>query len=160
MPNPLPPIEPGRDLVLEREVDVPPHLLWAAWTRPEHVKHWFAPAPWSITECQIDLRPGGAFSFVMRSPEGELSPNDACYLEVVPNQRLVWTDALKPGFRPSENPFMTAAITLEPRGNGTLYRAVAYHRDASVRDEHEAMGFFEGWGQVLDQLVQYAKTKM
>jgi uncharacterized protein YndB with AHSA1/START domain len=148
-------INPKLDLLLEREVDVPHELVWKAWTRPEHVKQWFAPRPFKIVECEIDLRPGGTFSFVMESPDGEKFPNTGCYLEVVPNEKLVWTDALQPGYRPSENPFFTAVVTLEPRGNRTLYRAVAIHRDEAGRQQHEAMGFHDGWGTVLTQLVEY-----
>jgi hypothetical protein len=62
--------DPKLDLVLERVIDVPRELVWAAWTRPEHVKHWLTPRPWTVSECEIDLRPGGMFRFVMRSPEG------------------------------------------------------------------------------------------
>jgi uncharacterized protein YndB with AHSA1/START domain len=150
--------DPRLDLVLQREIDVPHELVWAAWTQPEHLVKWFAPAPWSITECEVDLRPGGMLRFVMQSPEGQEYPNVGCYLEIVPNERLVWTDALLPGYRPSEEPFFTAVMTLEPRGTGTLYTAVALHRDEVGRKKHEEMGFHEGWGMVLDQLVAYIKT--
>ena len=63
------------DLVLERVVDVSPELVWMAWTQPEHLKKWFTPAPWTTVECVIDLRPGGEFRTVMKSPEGALYPN-------------------------------------------------------------------------------------
>jgi hypothetical protein len=63
--------DPELDLVLERVVDVPPELIWKAWTQPEHLKQWFVPRPWTITECEIDLRPGGVFRMVMRPPDGE-----------------------------------------------------------------------------------------
>ena len=150
--------DPKLDLVLERVVDVPRELVWAAWTRPEHLRKWFTPAPWTVADCEIDLRPGGIFRTVMRSPEGKEFPNIGCYLEVVPNERLVWTDALLPGYRPAENPFMTAIITLESQGNGTRYTAVAIHRDDAGRKKHEDMGFYQGWGKALDQLVAHVKT--
>jgi uncharacterized protein YndB with AHSA1/START domain len=150
--------DPKLDLVLEREIDVPAHVLWAAWTRPEHLSKWFAPAPWTIVHCDIDVRPGGKFHFVMRSPEGQDYPTTGCYLEVVENRRLVWTDALLPGYRPSENPFFTAVVTMAPAGNGTRYKAVAVHRDEATRKKHEEMGFHEGWGQVLEQMVEFART--
>ena len=151
--------DPKLDLVLERTVDVAPELVWEAWTKPEHVREWFAPKPWTITSCEIDLRPGGALRFTMRSPEGEEYPNVACYLEVVPKERLVWTDALLPGYRPSQEPFFTAVVTIEPAdGGGTRYTAIAIHRDEENRRKHEEMGFHEGWGQVLDQLVEYARS--
>ena len=149
---------PRLDLVLERVVDVPRELVWAAWTRPEHLRKWFTPAPWTVADCEIDLRPGGIFRTVMRSPEGKEFPNIGCYLEVVPNERLVWTDALLPGYRPAENPFMTAIITLESQGKGTRYTAVAIHRDDAGRKKHEEMGFYQGWGKALDQLVAHVKT--
>lgn len=150
-------INPELDLVLERVVDVPRARLWEAWTRPEHVKQWFAPAPWSISECEIDLRPGGKFYTVMQSPEGKEFPNAGCYLEIVPGEKLVFTDALKPGYRPSENPFFTAVITFQDEAGGTRYRAVAVHADPEGRKRHEEMGFHDGWGQVLDQLVAFVK---
>lgn len=151
--------DPQRDLVLERVVDVPPELVWQAWTRPEHLQEWFVPRPWSIAECEIDLRPGGTFRVVMRNPEGEIQPSTpGCYLEVVENRRLVWTDALGPGYRPSAEPFFTAIVTMEPEGSGTRYVARAIHGNPDNRKKHEEMGFYEGWGTVLDQLVEYVKT--
>jgi len=95
---------------------------------------------------------------VMRSPEGEEHPHVGCYLEIVPNERLVWTDALLPGYRPAENPFITAIVTLEARGKGTRYTATALHRDTAERTRHEEMGFYGGWGKALDQLVAHSKT--
>jgi uncharacterized protein YndB with AHSA1/START domain len=92
----------------------------------------------------------------MRSPGGEVHPNVGCFLEIIPNQRLVFTDALHPGFRPSENPLITAAVPLESQGKGTRYTAVAIHRDEAGRKKHEERGFDEGWEKVLDPLVDYA----
>jgi uncharacterized protein YndB with AHSA1/START domain len=150
--------DPKLDLVLERVIDVPRELVWAAWTKPEHVSQWFTPRPWTVSDCEIDLRPGGIFRTVMRSPDGKEFPNVGCYLEVVPNERLVWTDALLPGYRPSEKPFFTAIVTLEVQGTGTKYTAIAIHRDEAGRKRHEEMGFHSGWATALDQLVAYAKT--
>lgn len=152
--------DPKLDLVLERVVDVPRELVWKAWTTPEHLLPWFCPRPWTTIDCEIDLRPGGIFRTVMRSPEGQEFPNVGCYLEVVPNERLIWTDALLPGYRPSPEPFMTAVLTLEPSGAGTRYVATAIHRDEAGRKKHEEMGFHEGWGTVIDQLVDYVKKEM
>lgn len=148
------PVDPDRDLVLERVVPVRPDLVWRAWTTPEHLMRWFTPAPWRTIRCEIDLRPGGIFKTVMQGPDGEVMDGDpGCYLEVVPGRRLIWTDALGPGFRPNPAAFFTAAITLEPVGSGTRYRAHAMHRDAATRKQHEDMGFAHGWGAALDQLV-------
>ena len=155
--------DPRLDLVLERVVPVPREKVWAAWTQPEHVKKWFTPRPWMTTECEIDLRPGGIFRTVMRGPEGEEFNNIGCWLEVVPNERLSWTDALLPGYRPAAvesgchlGSFMTAFILLAPEGKGTRYTAIAIHRDPEARKKHEEMGFHDGWGTCLDQLVEYS----
>jgi uncharacterized protein YndB with AHSA1/START domain len=155
--------DPKRDLVLERVVAVPPALVWAAWTTPEHIKKWFTPAPWSTVECEIDLRPGGIFRTVMRSPEGQEFPNLGCYLELVEGERLVWTTALGPGYRPGQGALtpkeallFTAVITMEPAGKdggSTRYVATVIHGDEASRNKHEAMGFHDGWGAALDQLV-------
>ncbi len=153
-----PKIDPKLDLVLERVVDVRPALVWKAWTEPEHLMRWFTPRPWETVACEIDLRPGGIFSTTMRSPEGEVMPaNPGCYLEVVDNRRLVFTDALGPGFRPKGEGFMTATILLEPEGAGTRYTAIVKHADVDARRKHEQMGFLDGWGTALDQLVELAK---
>jgi uncharacterized protein YndB with AHSA1/START domain len=156
------PIDPTLDLVLEREVDVAPELIWKAWTTPELLKQWFAPKPFETPECEIDLRPGGAFRSVMRSPDGEEFDNVGCYLEVVPNERLSWTSMLGADYRPAAiDPAelqMTAVVELRPNGSGgTHYRALAIHRDADDRKRHEEMGFEEGWGTVLEQLVDLVK---
>jgi uncharacterized protein YndB with AHSA1/START domain len=156
------PLDPKLDLVLERVVDVPRELVWKAWTQPEHIKKWFTPVPWKTVDCEIDLRPGGIFRTVMQSPEGQEFPNIGCYLEIVENEKLVWTNAMLPGFRPvgpNSNDFlMTAIITLEPHGNGTKYTAKALHSNEADSQKHEAMGFYDGWGTVLDQLVVLVKT--
>ena len=150
--------DPTRDLMLERIVDVPVELVWKAWTEPAQVVKWFCPVPWKTIECTIDLRPGGRFYTVMQSPEGETYPGDGCYLEIIENRKLVWTDALEPGYRPSEKPFFTGIIMLESLGaNKTKYTAIARHRDSATRDQHETMGFSTGWGTVLDQLVAMIK---
>lgn len=153
------PFDPNLDLVLERVIDVPRSLVWAAWTTPEHLVKWWSPAPWTTPQCDIDLRPGGQFRTVMRSPEGEEYDNAGCYLEIVPGERLVFTDALLPGYRPSSNPFMTVVLTLKDEGSGTRYMARAMHADAATREKHKEMGFLEGWGQCLDQLVALMKTQ-
>lgn len=153
-----PPFDPALDLVLERDVDVPRALVWAAWTQPEHLMKWFVPAPWSLADCTVDLRPGGRFRTVMRSPDGEEFPSDGCYLEVVPQRRLVFTDALLPGYRPAPEPFFTAVVELSDSGAGTRYVATALHRDPEGRARHAAMGFADGWGTALDQLVAHVKA--
>jgi uncharacterized protein YndB with AHSA1/START domain len=146
---------PRLDLVLERIVDVPPELVWAAWTTPKHVKQWFTPAPWQTIDCEIDLRPGGIFRTVMRSPEGQEFPNTGCYLEIIPNEKLVWTNTLEPGYRPSIQVFantddgtfpFAAIISLEAHEKGTKYTALVIHgnEESCLR----SCTFVEGVAQV------------
>lgn len=160
--------DPELDLMFERVIDVPRELVWEAWTTPDKLKPWFCPLPWKTIDCEIDLRPGGLFRTVMQSPEGQNFPNVGCYLEVVPNEKLVWTNALEPGFRPARQPTespghecaefaMTAVISLEPHERGTKYTALVMHADKEARIKHEKMGFHEGWGIALDQLVAMIK---
>lgn len=158
--------DPRLDLVLERVVDVSPKVVWAAWTTEEHLKHWFTPSPWKTVDCEIDLRPGGVFGTVMRSPEGEEFPSRGCYLEIIPNEKLVWTNALEPGYRPAGQPascpgetfLFTAIVLLAPHEKGTKYTALVVHKDEESCKKHKDMGFREGWGTALDQLVAYMKS--
>lgn len=155
------------DLTLERIIDVPRQKVWEAWTRPELLKRWFTPAPWKTVGAEIDLRPGGAFRTTMRSPEGQDFPNEGCFLEIVEGRKLVWTSALLGGYRPApmkateghecEEIAMTCILTLEPRGKGTRYHVLVLHKDEAGRAAHEKMGFREGWGAALDQLVALMK---
>jgi len=151
--------DPKRDLVLERVVDVPRELVWAAWTRPEHLVKWFTPAPWKTISAEVDLRPGGIFKTIMLSPDGQEYPNVGCVLEAVTNERLVMTDTLLPGFRPSAKPFFTAVVSLKSEGKGTRYTATAIHGDEAARNKHEEMGFHHGWGAALDQLVDLMRAR-
>jgi uncharacterized protein YndB with AHSA1/START domain len=162
----LPDLDPKLDLVLERVIDVPIDLVWRAWTEPEHLKQWFTPVPWVVDECDIDLRPGGIFRVVQHGPgEGPMT-NVCTYLEVVPGERLVWTDALGPGYRPAKAPFLgpvghyTAVLTLEALGEKTRYTARVMHSNPEGRDKHQEFGFSEGWGTSLDQMVQYVKAHL
>jgi uncharacterized protein YndB with AHSA1/START domain len=70
----------------------------------------------------------------------------------------VWTNALRPGYRPASDGFFTAVMTLEPHMEATRCRTVAMHRNEADCTQHEAMGFYSGWGTVLDQLASYAPS--
>ena len=151
------------DLSFTRVIQVPRTLVWRAWTEPERLKPWFCPLPWRTIACEIDLRPGGMFRATMQSPEGVEFPNDGCYLEVVSQERLVWTNALLPGYRPGkpsapgssdDTKFVfTAMLELADADQGTRYTATVMHADEAGCKKHAAMGFESGWGTALDQLV-------
>jgi uncharacterized protein YndB with AHSA1/START domain len=151
-----------RDLVLSRVIDVPRDKLYRAWTEPALLKQWFTPPPYKTTVAEIDLRPGGASYIVMQGPDGKEMPNRGVYLEVVSNQRLVFTDAYTEAWQPSAKPFMTVILTFEDEGGAgsgkTRYTARVRHWTAADREMHEKMGFHHGWGIATDQLAALAAT--
>jgi len=148
------PATDGHELSLTRVFDAPPEKVFRAWTDPELMKQWFVPRPWSIASVEADLRPGGHSNVVMRDPEGNEYPNLGVYLEVVENEKLVFTNAFTAGWVPvSPQPLMVAIVTFEAlEGGKTRYTARARHWTAQDREAHEKMGFHEGWGQCADQL--------
>lgn len=148
----------GHDLVLTRVFDAPRDKVFRAWTEPKLIKQWFAPLPWTVSGAQTDPRPGGTALVVMRDPEGNDHPSQGVYLEVVENERLVFTDAYTSAWEPSPKPFMTVILTFEEEPGGkTKYTARARHWNAEDRATHEEMGFHEGWGQCADQLAELLK---
>jgi len=142
-----------RELVLTRIIDAPREKLFRAWTDAELLKQWFAPLPWTTPHAELDVRPGGASTITMRGPDGNEMPCLGVYLEVVPNERLVFTDAYTQAWEPSRKPFMTAILTFEDLGGKTRYTARVWHWSVEDRQQHETMGFHQGWGQCTDQLA-------
>jgi uncharacterized protein YndB with AHSA1/START domain len=147
-----------RELVLSRLIDAPREKVYRAWTDADILRQWFAPKPWTTPRAELDVRPGGNSLVVMRDPEGNEYPNHGVYLDVVPNERLVFTDAFTTAWQPSEKPFFTAIVTFADEGGKTRYIARALHWTVEDRENHEKMGFHEGWGQCADQLEAVAKT--
>jgi uncharacterized protein YndB with AHSA1/START domain len=152
--------DPTLDLVLERTVPVAPARVWAAWTRPELLMQWFTPAPWKTVAADLDVRPGGRCVTTMESPDGEQYPNAGCYLQVEENRLLVFTSVMTEDFRPvvpsngAGDLGFTARIEIEPSPDGgTDYRAIAMHADETSCRQHAEMGFADGCGSALDQLV-------
>jgi uncharacterized protein YndB with AHSA1/START domain len=142
-----------RELVLTRLIHAPREKVFKAWTEPELVKQWFTPRPWTTPRVELDVRAGGANLVVMCGPDGTEFPNRGVYLEVVPNERLVFTDAYTQAWEPSEKPFMTVVLTFADAGGGkTNYTARVRHWTVADREAHEKMGFHPGWAKATDQL--------
>ncbi len=148
--------EGGRELVLTRLMDVSREKIYRCWTEPELLKQWFAPRPYTTPVAELDVRPGGATYIVMRSPEGQELPMHGVYLEIVPNERLVFTDAFTRAWEPSAKPFFTGILTLAEEGGKTRYTARARHWTREDCEAHEKMGFHEGWGLCAEQLAALA----
>ena len=154
-------INPKLDLVLERFIDAPRHLVWEALTKPEHLKEWYMPKPWGrVAECEMDVRPGGIFSIDIALPDGQVSPNLGCFLEVIPMERLVWTSMLFPDYRPAvfNDIPITAIMTMETVGTGTRYAFTALHRNEADFVKNKTSGFFQGTEIAVDQFVAHVKS--
>lgn len=155
----LPTQDTDRDLVLTRVLNAPRDKIFACWTQPELLKQWFAPKPWSTPKAVTDLRVGGGSVITMADENGTEYPNAGQYLEIVPNERLVFTDAFTGDWTPSAKPFFTAFILLEDAGAGkTKYTAIARHWTSEDAENHKKMGFHQGWGMCADQLEALAAT--
>ena len=156
MTDPAP--APKYELVLDRLLDAPREKLYRCWTEAELMKPWFCPQPWSVSHVETNVRPGGSSLIVMNGPNGEVMPNRGVYLEVVPNEKLVFTDAFTSAWVPSEKPFMVCELTFADEDGKTRYRAVAWHWSEEDMKIHQQMGFEEGWGIVATQLEAFART--
>ena len=144
-----------RELVLVRETDVPREKLYAGWTTAALYPEWFCPKPWYVTDVKLDVRPGGSSSMIMCGPAGERFPNQGVYLEIIPNEKIVFTDAYTADWEPNPNPFFTGIITFETLPNGkTRYTARGRHWTKENCEKHAAMGFEQGWSAAFDQLVE------
>ena len=151
-------LDPALDLSLTREIALPPAVLFACWTQSQHIPQFFVPKPHRVVACHIDLRVGGAFNTSF-DVDGAVMQNNGVWLEIVPDKKLVFTDAYTEGWKPAPEPFMTAIITLDDLGdNRTRYTAIARHRSAEAAETHRQMGFYQGWGTVVDQLEAYARS--
>jgi uncharacterized protein YndB with AHSA1/START domain len=151
---------PTHELSFELILEAPKEKLYRGWTEPELMKQWFAPKPWTTPRAENDLRPGGRSFVVMKSPEGQEFPNPGQYLELIPNRKIVFTDAFTGDWVPKEGaPFFVGIVELEDAGPGkTKYTARARHWTAEAKAQHEQMGFVPGWTMCARQLEELAKT--
>lgn len=152
------------ELSITRRLSAPRAAVWRAWADPTLLEAWFWPSPWRAEVTEFDLRPGGAFATVMHGPEGQRHDEGAgCFLEIVPHERIVFTSALGPGWRPRRASGdgcdlpMTAIITMADDGEGTRYAARVLHADAGDARRHAEMGFEPGWGAAIAQLEDLAR---
>ncbi|MCW5773017.1 MAG: SRPBCC family protein [Rhodospirillaceae bacterium] len=151
--------DPRFDLEISRFVAAPPHRVWQVWADPKLLAQWWCPRPWTTEVRAFDFRPGGAFHTFMRGPDGGESDNPGCFLDLVPEERIVFTSMLTGGWRPA-TPWMafTAVFTLAGEKGGTRYTARVMHKDEAERRRHLDLGFHEGWGTCMAQLEEVAKS--
>ena len=151
----------GHELRLEQRLNAPLANVWRCWTEPKLLEQWFAPESWTTEVKILEPRPGGASHIVMRGPKGKESNGVGVFLEAVPEQRLVFTNAFTSGWIPSDQPsavpFMVTIIELSDANGKTNYVVRALHWTEEARKQHEAKGFHEGWRQTSRKLEALAR---
>lgn len=150
------PAADNRELTLTRLIDAPRDKVFRCWTEPALIVQWFTPPPWRTTHAETDVRPGGSSYILMQGPDGAEMPTRGVYLDVVKNERIVFTDAYTSAWVPSAKPFFTGILTFEDEGGKTRYTVRARHWSVEDRQAHEEMGFHKGWGIATDQLAALA----
>jgi len=152
---------PDLDLTISRVIKAPRSLVWSAWADPSSFEQWWIPEPARCKVVDMELRPGGAFITQISENGGDFVPHlSGCFLAVDEGARIVFTNALVGGWRPAEQPFMTAIITLQDHPEGTDYVAHVMHKSNADRNMHEEMGFYDGWGTVMGQLARLVEQRV
>jgi len=136
------------DLVITRVFDAPRPLVWKVWTQPEHMKQWFAPNGFTVPFCEIDFRPGGAFRFAFRAPNGTEFPSDGEYVAIEAPSRLVWKGVIHGGLE------VLTEVKFEEQGGKTK---ITVHQKFSF-ESPATRGAPIGWSQTLDHLAAYLRT--
>jgi uncharacterized protein YndB with AHSA1/START domain len=155
-----------RALVITRLFDAPRELVWKAWTEPKYMAAWFGPTVMTNPVCKMDVRPGGAWRFVMRAPDGIEYPLKGVYREVVKPDRLVmtmdcsehpdeWHDLIDPNRdkrsgRPALD--LLCTVTFEEQGAKTKLTIHTLFAMPALRDVMVRMGMEQGWNESLDKL--------
>ena len=154
-----PSLNPDLDLTISRVIKAPRAAIWSAWTDPGKFEKWWIPEPALCKVVEMDVRPGGALVTRISENGGDFAPHlDACFLAVDEGRRIVFTNALTGGWRPAEQAFMTAIITLADHPGGTDYAAHVMHKSNADRNMHAEMGFHDGWGTVIGQLARLVEA--
>src|SRR5438270_6017567 len=138
-----------REIVMTRVFDAPRHLVWDAFTKPELLKRWFGPRGWSLVVCEVDLRIGGGFRFVLRSPDGKEMGMRGVYREIVPPERSVHMESFDDF--PGES--QVTAVFVEQAGKTTMTAMVLYP-SAEVRDLVLKSGIEHGAAESYDKLAE------
>ncbi len=146
-------------LSITRMIDAPRDVVWRCWTEVDLLKQWYCPKPWTVPEADFNLKPGGRMNCTMAGPDGERVENVGCFLEVVPRERLIFTDAFSEGYMPRGETFMTGFVELSAAAGGqTQMIWGARHATKEARQKHIEMGFEPGWNAAADQLNALARN--
>ena len=143
-----------REIVLTRTFDAPRRLVWEALTRPEHVPQWWGPRGTTMLVDKMDLRPGGAWRFVSRGPDGSEHGFRGEYREIVPLERIVQTFEWEglPGHISVET------LTLEERDARTTITGTSVFDSVEDRDGMLQSGMETGAAETYDRLEEHLRT--
>lgn len=131
-----------REVLMTRTFDAPRRLVWEAWTRPELLKKWLHGCDdWTLAVCEMDLRPGGAFRWVWRGPDGTEMGLRGVYREIVPPERLVHTEIFDEDWTGGET--LVTLVLTERAGQTTVAMTVLYS-SREARDGALKTGMQEG----------------
>jgi uncharacterized protein YndB with AHSA1/START domain len=151
---------PELDLTISRVIKAPRPAIWRAWTDRASFEQWWVPAPARCRVQEMELHPGGSLVTLLSENGGDFMPHlRGCFLAIDELERLVFTNSLVGGWRPAEEPFMTAIITRRDHPLGTDYVAHVMHKSNADRNMHEKMGFYDGWGTVTEQLARLVERQ-
>jgi uncharacterized protein YndB with AHSA1/START domain len=139
---------------MTRLFDAPRELVFEAFTNPEHVPHWFGPRGWSLPVCEIDLRPGGAWRYLLRGPNGEEMGMSGVYQEITPPERVVSTESFD--VYPGES---INTLTLTEEDGKTRYTVTVLYPSKETRDAVLASGMSEGASETLERLAEHLATQ-
>jgi uncharacterized protein YndB with AHSA1/START domain len=142
-----------REIVMSRVFDAPRSLVFDAWTTPELLKRWLGVrGGWSMVDCEVDLRVGGAYRFVWRGPDGAEMGMGGVYREIVPPERLVATESFDDPWYPGEA--LDTTVLVEEGGKTTATTTVLYESE-EIRDAVLESGMARGVAESYDVLAEY-----
>jgi uncharacterized protein YndB with AHSA1/START domain len=140
------------EIAMTRMFDAPRHLVFDAMTQPQHVRRWFGCDAFTLPICEIDLRVGGAYRFVMRTPDGSESTLQGVYREIMRPERVVFVEQiLMPGFT---SPEYQVTSTFDEIAGGTRLTTTILHKSKEDRDGHLNSGIEKGVAPAYDRLAE------
>lgn len=148
-----------RQIEVSRTFEAPLELLWKAWTEPEHFMKWYGPKGFTAPTCEIDLRQGGRHLWSMLSPDGKQMYFTGSYKEVVPMERLVYTDSMSDAEGNLMSPEMMGMPAGKPAGMDVTVTFEHANGKTTVTVSHVGYGDGAeyagmGWEQAFDKLEE------
>ena len=145
-----------REIQLTRVFDAPRKLVFDCFTKPELLKRWgLGPRAWTLTGCDIDLRVGGAWRFVMTKDTGEEMIMSGVYREIVAPERIVQTEKFEKPWYPSEGQNTT---TFVESGRKTTLTVICLYESQAIRDTVLKSGMESGASTGYDRLAELLPT--